>query len=67
MTTADSAPPTAPGSDGVLVVSVWKQAPDGFLGRLTATHPGDDAPTVSVVSSPDELLEVVRAWVAEIV
>jgi hypothetical protein len=51
-------------SDGVLVLSVWRQGPDGFLGRLTATRPGGEEPSVTVVSSPEELLEAVRTWLA---
>lgn len=48
-------------SDGVLVVSVWKQGPEGFLGRLTmVTDEGE--PAVEVVTGPDELLDSVRTW-----
>ena len=55
-----------PTSDGVLVISVWKQGPQGFLGRLTMT--GDDAAdsTVEVVHSPDDLLDSVRSWLASL-
>lgn len=67
MTSPHDAAPAAPGSDGVLVISVWKQGPDGFLGRLTGTRPGDDTPAVSVVGSPEELLDTVRIWLGEIV
>ena len=48
-------------SDGVLVVSVWKQGPEGFLGRLTMTA-GTAERDERVVTSPDELLASVREW-----
>jgi hypothetical protein len=48
-------------SDGVLVVSVWLEGAEGFLGRMTATAP-DGETTMVVVSSPDDLLEEVAAW-----
>lgn len=48
-------------SDGVLVVSVWLEGPEGFLGRMTATGPDGEAAVV-VVSSPDDLLDQVAAW-----
>lgn len=45
----------------MLVVSVWKQGPEGFLGRLTmVTDEGE--PAVEVVTGPDELLDSVRTW-----
>ncbi len=48
-------------SDGVMVLSVWQQGAEGFLGRLTATT-RDGSSTVQVVASPDELLQAVREW-----
>lgn len=48
-------------SDGVMVLSVWQQGGEGFLGRLTATTP-EGTSTVQVVASPDELLRAVREW-----
>lgn len=48
-------------SDGVMVLSVWQQGNEGFLGRLTATSRGGSS-TVQVVASPDELLQAVREW-----
>lgn len=50
-------------SDGVMVVSVWKQGPEGFLGRLTMTAGTSDT-SVRLVTSPDELLESVREWLS---
>jgi len=55
----------ASGSDGVLVVSVWKQEPEGFLGRLTMVT-GDGEPAVEVVTGPGELLESVRTWLSSL-
>lgn len=52
---------TAPDSGAVMVISVWRQGPQGFLGRLTTSEPDADR-AVTVVASPDELLETVRAW-----
>jgi len=51
----------ASNSDGVLVVSVWLEGAEGFLGRMTATGP-DGETAVVVVSSPDDLLDQVAAW-----
>lgn len=51
----------ASSSDGVLVVSVWREGAEGFLGRMTATGPGGETAVV-VVSSPDDLLDQVAAW-----
>lgn len=51
----------ASSSDGVLVVSVWLEGAEGFLGRMTATGP-DGESAVVVVSSPDDLLDQVAAW-----
>jgi len=48
-------------SDGVLVVSVWLEGTEGFLGRMTATTP-DGGSAVVVVSSPDDLLEEIATW-----
>ena len=48
-------------SDGVMVVSVWREGVEGFLGRLTATTPDGDS-TVRVVSSREELLDAVSSW-----
>lgn len=50
-----------PHSDGVMVLSVWQQGDEGFLGRLTATT-RDGTSTVQVVASPEELLRAVREW-----
>jgi hypothetical protein len=54
-----------------LVLRVWAEDdPTSFRGRLTTTDtsPGaddlDDL-TVAVASSPDELLEAIRAWIAD--
>ena len=56
----------ASGSDGVvLVVSMWKQEPEGFLGRLTMVT-GDGEPAVEVVTGPGELLESVRTWLSSL-
>ena len=63
MTSAQAGGPAVEDSDGVLVVSVWKHGPDGFLGRLTATQPGG-ASSETLVTSPDELLETVRTWLS---
>lgn len=52
---------SASSSDGVLVVSVWLEGAEGFLGRMTATGP-DGETAVVVVSSPDDLLDQVAAW-----
>lgn len=52
-------------SDGVLVVSVWLDGAEGFLGRMTATGPDGEAAVV-VVSSPDDLLEQVAAWLGSL-
>jgi len=48
-------------SDGVMVLSVWQQGAEGFLGRMTATTK-DGSSTVKVVASPEELLTAVREW-----
>jgi hypothetical protein len=40
---------------------VWKQGPEGFLGRLTMTA-GTAERDERVVTSPDELLASVREW-----
>jgi hypothetical protein len=52
-------------SDGVLVVSVWLEGAEGFLGRMTATNP-DGGSSVVVVSSPDDLLEQVATWLGSL-
>jgi hypothetical protein len=52
-------------TDGVLVISVWKQGPEGFLGRLTATE-GPEERSETVVTSPDDLLAAVRDWLASL-
>ena len=48
-------------SDGVMVLSVWQQGAEGFLGRLTATAQ-DGSSTVKVVASQEELLQAIREW-----
>ena len=58
------------GSDGVLVVSVWDQGDTGFLGRITMTTiaagTGREETAVTVVTSPDELLDSVREWLSSL-
>ena len=58
------------GSDGVLVVSVWDQGDTGFLGRITMTtiaaDTGREETAVTVVTSPDELLDSVREWLSSL-
>jgi hypothetical protein len=49
-----------------MVLSVWRQGTEGFLGRLTATTPQGGS-TVRVVTSPEELLEAVRTWLGSVV
>jgi hypothetical protein len=61
MTTAQEGSTSSDSSDGVMVVSVWREGAEGFLGRLTATTPEGDS-VVRVVSSRDELLEAVGSW-----
>jgi hypothetical protein len=58
--------PVTSESDGVMVLSVWRQGAEGFLGRLTATTP-QGGTTVHVVTSPEELLETVRSWLGSVV
>jgi hypothetical protein len=48
-------------SDGVMVLSVWQQGTEGFLGRMTATTQ-DGVSTIKVVASQEELLQSVREW-----
>jgi hypothetical protein len=47
------------------VISVWNQGPDGFLGRLTTGESSTER-SVTLVASPDELLESVRAWLSSL-
>jgi hypothetical protein len=57
-------------SDGVLVVSVWRRGDGGFLGRITMTttdpDTGREETAVSVVDSPDNLLDSVRDWLTSL-
>ncbi len=53
------------GSDAVMVISVWTDAPAGFLGRLSSTSDRGET-SVETVTSPDELLAVVQRWVASL-
>jgi hypothetical protein len=48
-------------ADGVMVLSVWQQGTEGFLGRMTATTQ-DGVSTIKVVASQEELLQSVREW-----
>lgn len=58
--------PVTSEADGVMVLSVWRQGSEGFLGRLTATTPQGGS-TVRVVTSPEELLETVSTWLGSVV
>lgn len=52
---------------GTMVIRVWSEpAGDGpFRARLTFSRTSADQPQVSVVTSPEQLLETVRQWLAE--
>jgi hypothetical protein len=53
-------------ADGVLVASVWRTADGASLVRLTMTGPAGEGETVRTVSTPDEALACVEAWLSSL-
>jgi hypothetical protein len=53
---------------GVLVISVWHEpgVPDALRARLTFGRGDDEAPTVSYVDDPTDVVSAVQRWLIEI-
>jgi hypothetical protein len=54
-------------ADGVLVISAWSEGASGkLLARVTMAASADPEPAVRVVTSPDDLHDVVDEWLGRI-
>lgn len=53
----------------VLVITVWREAgsPHPLRARVTYGRAMDEVPTTLVTTDPDEVIDTVRHWLADVV
>jgi hypothetical protein len=53
---------------GVLVIQAWREtdAQPPFRARVTYGRTTDDAPTTVVTTNPDEVVDTVQRWLADV-